>query len=894
MSENNSKQQNQKEKIHYLKDYRAPEYMVKTIDMQVDIKPDACTIKTKLNIIPAADIVAGKGLFLHGEELKLLGISLDGKVLEAAEFEQNQEGIILHNPPANPFELATIVTVKPEQNTSLMGLYRSGGTWCTQCEPEGFRRLSFMLDRPDIMATYRVRLEADKDLAPILLSNGNLIKRGEIDNNRHFAIWEDPHPKPTYLFALVAGNLEALRDDFTTMSGKKIALAIYCEPGKSQKCTYAMGALKRSMEWDEERFGREYDLEQFNIVAVSDFNFGAMENKGLNIFNDKYILADPDSATDRDYYNIERIVAHEYFHNWTGNRITCRDWFQLCLKEGLTVYRDQEFTSDMRSRSVKRISDARNLRAHQFGEDCGPLAHPPRPDHYAQINNFYTSTVYDKGAEIVRMLATILGAEEFAKGCDLYFERHDGQATTIEKWIKVFEDSSGRDLSQFAKWYTQAGTPEVFASGIWDEKSKTYMLKLKQVNKANTGQTKKLPSKLPMYIPLKFALIGPNGKDLMFDKVSGGEVEDDILILRENEMDLRFEGVSQRPTLSILREFSAPVSLISGQSQNDKVFLARHDRDPFNRWQAGQSLAMDMLVKTLSNNDGKIDFDPDEVKNLANAIQSSLASQIHDNAFKTLVLTPPGETAIALSLKGKINPKAIYLARLKLVQLISKILKQPLLELYEKLAASAPYSQSLAQVQARSLRNQCLVMLAAQNDRTMDELASKQYYENDNMSDRMGALAAIVMGWNENSLEHLNHFKSNFGSNPLIYDKWLMLMAQAPDADCLGRVKEIYHSQYFPKTNPNRLRALIGGFAVGNPAQFTREDAGGFEFVAGAAREIDTINPQVSASIIEGFRSFRNWETNRETKAEEILQNLANKKANSSDLSDILNRLLAR
>ncbi len=876
----------QDKQIQYLKDYRPFAYAISSVDMDVDFAPERMVITCRLNIERRAKTEQGTPLELDGEELELLLLEIDGVALRQEQFTYEGDKLVVHNPPDGSFVLQSKVAIKPEENTQLMGLYRSSGIWCTQCEPEGFRRITFMADRPDIMATYRVRLTADKAEAPILLANGNLVESGEAGAGRHYAIWDDPHPKPTYLFAVVAGDLDVLNDKFTTMSGKEVALAIYCEPGKVARCAYAMEALKHSMAWDEKRFGREYDLGQFNIVAVSDFNFGAMENKGLNIFNDKYILADPDIATDMDYCNIERIVAHEYFHNWTGNRVTCRDWFQLCLKEGLTVYRDQEFTSDMRSRAVKRIGDARDLRAHQFPEDAGPLAHPPRPDNYAEINNFYTSTVYNKGAEVVRMLATLLGEDEFRKGCDLYFERHDGEATTIESWLKVFEDSSGRDLGQFSRWYTQAGTPEVTASGQWDADSQTYCLQLSQVTKATPGQ----PEKEPQVIPLKFGLVGPNGQDMDWSAVSGNAVVGDMIVFGTSKTELRFEGVSAKPVLSILRGFSAPVNLGGDQGTEEQFFLARHDADPFNRWQALQSVSLDMMVEAVRNGG---DFDPSNIARLTEALGDTLESDALDSAFKALALTLPGEGSIAMVLANNIDPAKIHKVRRDLLKKVSSGMSGCLLDAYENLKSDAPASQDMQQVRARSLRNQCLGLLVAQEEVQFDALAHSQYEMADNMSDRMGALGAITMRWGEDAPDIVKDFGARFGKDVLVYDKWLGLMARAPDEGCLERVKAIYGASDFPKTNPNRLKALVGAFAMGNPAQFTRPDGAGYEFVSEVASEVDSANPQLSSALMTSFRSWRTWEANRRALAEKVLNNLKNQAGKSPDLNDILTRTLA-
>ncbi len=872
--------------MHYLKDYKIFPYNVLSLDMKVEIAPEKSFVTTKLAIEPRPETEKGAELVLDGEELELIEIKLDGKQPGACEYKFSNGQLHIFQPPAAKFTLETKVALKPEANTSLMGFYRSKGVWCTQCEAEGFRRITFMADRPDMLATYRVRLEADKKLAPVLLANGNLVEKGDIDDKRHYAIWDDPYPKPTYLFAMVAGKLDVLRDEFITASKRKVALAIHCEPGKKNRCIYAMDALKRAMKWDEQRFGRQYDLDIFNIVAVSDFNIGAMENKGLNIFNDKYILADPETATDGDYYNIERIVAHEYFHNWTGNRITCRDWFQLCLKEGLTVYRDQEFTSDMRSRPVKRIGDARVLRTAQFPEDSGPLAHPPRPNQYAQINNFYTATVYNKGAEVVRMLAILLGEDGFRQGMDLYFARHDGQAVTIEKFLKVFEDSSGRDFSQFSRWYTQAGTPEVSAKGKWDEKTKTYTLSLKQNTAVTPGETKKQA----FYIPVKFALIGPNGNDMEWEKVSGGVVENDLIILDREHMELVFEGISSRPVPSLLRQFSAPVKLVDNLSEDEHFFLARHDPDEFKRWQGLQSIATSMMVEAVCGN-GK--FIARQVDNLAAALSDSLENKKLDAEFKALVLNLPGESGVANALEKNIDPEKIHSVRQDLLKQIGTRLLPDLPGLYHALGSDAPYCQDIKQAQNRSLRNQCLQLLVATGDTKSAGLAARQYYGASNMSERMAAIGASVAFWSKDAEQMLEHFGASASGDPLVYDKWLTLSASQPDEGALKRVEQIYQSADFPKTNPNRVHALIGAFTMGNRSQFTRPDGRGFDFVAGVCREIDPINPQLAARILSSFANWRTWEPNRGALAERALQKLAKSEQLSSDLSDIVTRTLA-
>src|SRR6516165_10328078 len=578
-----------------LEDYRPPDWLIGTVELDVALHPTATTVRAKFTVRPNGS-GAPAPLVLDGDDLTLRSVRLDGKPLPAESFVATPDRLTIAQAPQRPFELEIETVLDPSNNTKLMGLYRAGTTYCTQCEAEGFRRITYFLDRPDVMAVYTTRIEAEKSEAPILLSNGNLAAGGDIaGTSRHFAVWHDPFPKPSYLFALVGGNLAGVGESFTTMSGRKVRLALYVEPGKQDRCHYAMDSLKRAMRWDEVAFGREYDLDIFMIVAVSAFNMGAMENKGLNVFNDKYVLASPSTATDDDFARIEAIIAHEYFHNWTGDRITCRDWFQLCLKEGLTVFRDQEFSADQRSRAVERISDVRSLRAHQFVEDAGPLAHPVRPELYHEINNFYTTTVYDKGGEVVRMIKALLGPDLFRKGMDLYFARHDGEAATVEQFVKCFADASGRDFSQFMRWYTQAGTPEVVVAPHYDARAKTFRLDVTQTVPSTPGQ----PDKKPMVIPLALGLVGKDGNDLPLIR-DAGPLERDVVELTTQGQSFVFTGIAEPPIPSINRGFSAPIKLTLPIKTDDLRFLAAHDRDPFNRWQAVQTLAMSLLTTSVA------------------------------------------------------------------------------------------------------------------------------------------------------------------------------------------------------------------------------------------------------------------------------------------------------
>jgi aminopeptidase N len=867
----------------YLRDYAPSPFTIEKVEMEVEIAPGAAQVRSLLTIVPRDDTPPGTPLVLDGEELTLTSIAIDGLPLPLTAYAETDTSLTILEPPPRRFVLETEVSLQPENNLRLMGLYRSNGTWCTQCEPEGFRRITWYLDRPDVLARFRVRMIADPAQAPVLLANGNLVETGEMPGGRHYAVWLDPHPKPAYLFAMVAGDLGSIHDTFATASGRHVSLAIYCGHGKEDQCHYAMDSLKRAMAWDERRFGREYDLDVFNIVAVSDFNFGAMENKGLNIFNDKLVFARPESATDADYMRIESVIAHEYFHNWTGNRITCRDWFQLCLKEGLTVYRDQEFSMDERSRPVARIEDVRALRAIQFPEDGGPLAHPARPDQYREINNFYTATVYEKGAEIVRMLATLLGEDGFRKGMDLYFERHDGDATTIESFIRAFEDAAGRDLQHFAHWYLQAGTPEVRVEDAWDADSQSYELTLSQSIAPTPGQ----PDKQPLVLPIKFGLIGPNGSPMSWAAVSGGNVENDLIVLDTPHATLRFEGISNRPVPSLFREFSAPVTVVSNATQDDRLFLARHDVDPFNRWQALQDVAMTLLVGAA----GPTAWTDSQRSGLATALADTATSQLLDDAFKALALTLPSVADVARVKARDVDPARVNELRIRLIEEIVGEIGTTLEEVYAAKANPAPYAPDAAQTGRRALRNAALILLT-RGGRGGD-LAAEQYARAGNMTDRLAALAAAVETWSPQAQSMLGDFRITHADDPLVFDKWLSLNTLPADDATLERVKAILAEPDFPRNNPNRLRALVGSFANNNLMQFTRPDGAGFRFVTEFVADVDRRNPQVAARVLTAFRIWRSLEPQRQAAAERALKSLQQNAELSRNSSDILSRTLS-
>jgi aminopeptidase N len=869
----------------YLKDYAPSPYRIIAVDLDFRIGAETTRVTAQLTVEPREGTAPGTPLVLDGDELSLGSIAIDGFPLALAAYAADATSLTIIEPPLRRFVLETEVTLRPEGNTRLMGLYRSGGTWCTQCEPEGFRRITYYLDRPDNLAVFKVRMTAPRDLAPVLLANGNRIDMGDAGDGQHYAVWEDPFPKPAYLFALVAGDLGSITDSFTTASGRKVDLAIYCSHGKENQCLWAMDSLKRSMAWDERRFGREYDLDVFNIVAVSDFNFGAMENKGLNIFNDRLVFAEPETATDGNYDGIERVIAHEYFHNWTGNRITCRDWFQLCLKEGLTVYRDQEFTSDERSRAVKRISDVVTLRSAQFPEDGGPLAHPPRPDQYREINNFYTTTVYEKGAEIVRMLATLLGEAGFRKGMDLYFERHDGDATTIEAFLAVFAEANGMDLEQFKTWYLQAGTPRLTVAEHYDADKQTYTLKLRQETLPTPGQ----PNKVPLVLPIKFGLIGPNGSPMAWSGVSGAEVRDEMIVLKDASAEVTFTGIPSRPVASLLRGFSAPVLLETRGSQQDQLFLARHDSDPFNRWQALQDVGMALALDAVA---GKPWSDA-AVTALSQAMSDTLASETLDNAFKALALSLPDEQLIGRTIGTDIDPDKIHTVRKRLLQAVFEPLAEQMLGAYNALASSAPYAPDPASTGRRALRNRILSLLVASEAFGASLLALKQYESASNMTDRLAAMSAASNAGTPDAPAMLADFRTRFGADPLVLDKWLTVTAAAPRDGVIEAMKGILADPTFPKTNPNRLRSLVGTFVMGNPTQFARADGAGFRFVADFVTEVDKINPQVAARVLTGFRIWPMLESGRRGAANAALIGLRDGGTLSRNTADILTRMLA-
>jgi len=743
--------------------------------------------------------------------------------------------------------LETEVEIDPAANKALDGLYMSAGRFCTQCEAEGFRKITWFPDRPDVLSRFTVRIEADKSFQH-LLSNGNLIEAGALPGGRRYAVWNDPFPKPCYLFALVAGELDVLEDRLVTMSGRTVDLRIFVDPGMAPRAAYAMDALKRSMKWDEQAFGREYDLDLFMIVAVRDFNFGAMENKGLNIFNSSLLLADPETATDLDYERIESVVAHEYFHNWTGDRITCRDWFQLCLKEGLTVFRDQSFSADMRGEAVQRIKDVKALRARQFPEDQGPLAHPVRPSSYLKIDNFYTATIYEKGAEVIRMLKTLIGAETFRKGMDLYFERWDGHATTVEEFIRCFAEVSGQDLSDFFAWYEQAGTPTVSLKRRYDAAARTLELELSQEAAPTPGQ----PKKRPLPTPIAIGLLDSEGRTLAFER-DGQAMDQTLVVLDRARTTITLTGVDSEPVVSALRGFSAPVTLVTDARPKDRYVQLASDPDLFNRWEAGQDLARDLILSRAAGR-------PDEVaeERYAEALGRALADQAADPAFKALTLALPTESELSLAMKPA-DPGALHEARESLRLRLALHLEDQLKHLHIGLQQLGEFTPDAAGAGRRALRNAALELLAANPRSDVGELAEGHYRAASNMTDAIGGLNALMLVGGEAFEAALADFFDRWKTEPLVIDKWFALQARDPAEGALGRVLGLTAHPAFDQKNPNRLRALVSTFAAANPARFHDPSGAGYRFLADQILAVDGFNPMTAARMIEPLGGWRRY-----------------------------------
>jgi aminopeptidase N len=842
-----------------LADYTQPAFGVKEVHLTFHLHQTATRVVSRIRFLRGRP----GDLVLDGEGLTLLSLKLDDEALGAGDYRVTETGLtIADNTLPDRFTLTAEVEINPKANTALDGLYTSRGMFCTQCEAQGFRKITYYPDRPDVMAPFTVRIEGD---LPVLLSNGNLTGRGE-----GWAEWHDPWPKPAYLFALVAGDLVSFDDTFTTMSGREVALKIWVREGDLDKCAYAMDALKRSMRWDEEVYGREYDLDLFQIVAVDDFNMGAMENKGLNIFNSKYVLASPKTATDRDYELIEGIIAHEYFHNWTGNRITCRDWFQLSLKEGLTVYRDQQFSGDQRGHAVKRIAEVQQLRARQFREDAGPLAHPVRPAEYKEINNFYTATVYEKGAEVIGMLKTLVGDEDYRRALDLYFERHDGQACTIEDWLAVFEDTTGRDLGQFKRWYALAGTPRIKVDEEFE--GSNYFLTLRQKTPPTPGQE----DKPPMVIPVAVGLLGPNGNEM---------VETTVLEFNQPEQTFIFRDLAEKPVLSPLRGFSAPVILERDVSTKENALLLAHDTDPFNKWEAGRVLALGTLGAMVTEGAA-----PDPA--FLSALHRVALDGTLDPAFRALVLSLPGEDELARHLyeAGFVpDPLLIHRKRRELAAALAQEIGENLSGIYNDMNVPGPYSPDAEAAGKRALRSAALAYLTKRDGR---DAARAQFASANNMTEQLTALNCLLVAGNADSESVA--FYDQWQANPLVIDKWFMLVSgHAAPETAVKTARELADHKDFDWKNPNRFRALIAGLAMMNPAGFHDASGAGYEFVTDWLLKLDTLNPQTTARLVSVFDSWRWFDSDRQALMQAQLQRISATSGLSRHTSEMVERILS-
>jgi aminopeptidase N len=873
----------------YLKDYRPPAFRIRRTDLHFELGEDRAVVSSRLQLERNEK---GDGpLELHGEQLELLHVSIDGRELSPGEYRADAGSLQIHSVPAQcTVECKT--RIRPQENTALSGLYRSGGLFCTQCEAEGFRRITFYLDRPDVMSVFAVTIDAERQRYPVLLSNGNLAETVDLGGGRHRAVWHDPHPKPAYLFALVAGNLAHVEDCFATAGGRDVALRIYVEEKDLDKCDHAMQSLKRAMRWDEQVYGREYDLDIFNIVAVDDFNMGAMENKGLNIFNTACVLCKPEVTTDSGFQRVEAIVAHEYFHNWSGNRVTCRDWFQLSLKEGFTVFRDGQFSSDMGSPTVKRIEDANLLRTAQFAEDAGPMAHPVRPESYMEINNFYTLTVYEKGAEVVRMIHTLLGAEAFRRGSDLYFERHDGQAVTCEDFVRAMEEASGVDLSQFRNWYSHAGTPELVVSDQYDATAQRYTLVVEQSCPPTPGQSEKPP----FVIPLAMGLLGEDGNLRLphTDKIRQTDAEDDthaVLTVDRLRQTFVFDGVPNRPVPSLLRGFSAPVRLQYDYSRDDLCALMRGDSDGFVRWDAAQSLATQAITEVeqqLSSGAA-----PEVDARLLAAWGDLLQDRSLDAGMVAEMLRLPSEEYLAelASQRGGAEVGLIHRARDAVREQLGATLHEDFLSLYRRLATQEAYAPDARQIAQRSLRNTCLGYLVSADRRNL-RLASAQYRVASNMTDRLAALKEIAF-YGEDALrdEILESFYRDWRHEVLVVNQWLQVQAAIPDDTALSRVEVLMSHEDFDLYNPNKVRALVGTFANQNPVNFHREDGAGYRLLGDVVTRLNTANPQIAARLLMPLTRWRNY-LGREQLMRGELERLAAQPDLSPDVFEVVTKSL--
>ncbi len=867
-----------------LEDYAPPPFLVDSVHLRFDLGHEETGVRSTLAVRRNPQAARAQDLVLDGHRLPLVSAHIDGSAVPARRLALTDEHLTLRRVP-DAFTLELETRLRPQDNTALEGLYRSADTFCTQCEAEGFRRITWFLDRPDVMTVFTTTITADAKRYPVLLSNGDAVERVALEGGRHAVTWHDPFPKPTYLFALVAGDLARVEDRFVTRSGREVALHIYVEHHNRDRCAHAMESLKKAMRWDEEVYGLEYDLDTYMIVAVDDFNMGAMENKGLNVFNSKYVLARPDTATDADFASIEGVIAHEYFHNWTGNRVTCRDWFQLSLKEGLTVFRDQEFSSDVGSRAVKRIQDVRILRSHQFAEDAGPMAHPVRPDSYIEISNFYTVTVYNKGAEVIRMMHTILGDDGFKKGMRLYFERHDGQAVTTEDFVCAMEDANGVDLGQFRLWYTQAGTPVVHVRTHHDGTAGTFRVTLEQDCPPTPGQQ----DKAPFHIPLKLALLDAAGRPVTA-RVQGAHMQGDVLHLKERQGEAVFESVAEAPVLSLGRGFSAPVKIQVDRGDEELAFLMSRDDDPFNRWDAAQTFALRLIIELA----GSLAGGHERVMPAAfvEAFARTLEDHESDKALIAEALTLPSESYVADQMP-RVDVDAIHEARQTLRRSLAWELQERFQRVMMEHQANAPYAFTPREVGRRALKNLCLGFLMELEDPEVRRVCMAQLENADNMTDQLAALHMLANSDTPERGDALSLFEERWRDDPLVLDKWFTAQASAHLPDTLQRVRALLEHPGFDVRNPNRVRALIGAFCQANQVRFHAADGSGYRFAADQVIAIDPANPQVAARLLGAFSRWRRFDDDRQALMRESLERVLAARGLSRDCYEVASKTLA-
>ena len=873
----------------YRNDYQPPAYLINSIELKFDLDEQQTIVTNKMQISRNQSAELSRDLILDADKLEPAKIVLNGKLLGNDGYQFDDVSLTINAVPES-FELEITTVIKPQENTTLMGLYKSSGNFCTQCEAQGFRKITFFPDRPDVLTTYTVTIVADKEKYPVLLSNGNRIDSGQGENGKHWVRWHDPFPKPSYLFALVAGDLEKISDVYTTACGRDVLLEIYSEAHNIDQCDFALESLKKSMRWDEQVYGLEYDLDIFMIVAVDDFNMGAMENKGLNVFNTKYVLANSETASDNDFLGVESVIAHEYFHNWSGNRVTCRDWFQLSLKEGFTVFRDQEFSADMHSRGVKRVEDVNVLRTYQFREDAGPMAHPVRPESYQEINNFYTLTIYNKGAEVVRMLSTIVGEQGFRAGSDLYFQRHDGQAVTIEDFVCAMEDANNIKLEQFRNWYSQAGTPLIKVREHYDTASQQYKLTLNQSCPDTPGQT----DKKPFHVPIKLGFLNSKGGEVKIISSSQAVSIDEsasnaVLHLQEQQQEFVFEQVLEKPVCSFLRGFTAPVNVDFEQNETELSHLMANDSDAFNRWNSAQDLMKQTLLTLITDIQNKNELSLPSY--LVEAVGEVLTGQINDQSLTALSLVPPSEIYLAQQL-NVIDPDSVHQAREFMINSLARKHKEKWLKLYQSLSDSGEYIVDQENVGRRSLRQVCLNYLLSLDEQASWDIAESQYESANNMTERLGAFQALLKTSSPQAKSVTDDFYSRYKQHALAMDKWLAVQATVPNPNTLDRVKELEKKRVFDRKNPNKLRSLVGTFVSQNPVSFHALDGSGYDYLTNWLIELDSVNPQVAARLASSFNSWQSYDDKRKALMKASLEKINNTKNLSRDVKEIVSKAL--